>query len=695
MTFGLDEFGLEIKTIDTIKTEMRDKFRSVMGQGINVDERALLGQIIGVTSEREALVWEVLEQIYNSQYPDTAEGVPLDNVASITGTIRKDPTKSIGIATLIGTAGINVPALSVVSVLGNSSSRFLTDTAALILPGTDEIQTVAFLQVPDGGTFQLGFGAETTASLDETAVAGDVEAALEALDGIDDVTVTGSFAAGFVITFLGSNGLSPQPLITIVVNTLTDTEEGTVTTDGTDVDGEYFLMQEAGGSVAFWIDEDDSGTTIPAGAAAADRAVEITTIAAADSASVRATKVAAVMLADAAFSSASAIGAIISYVVSAAGALVDGADGDTGWAFATTTQGRSAGDLTITPTETTPGVFPQVDVGVTAETAGEVAAPAGSLTVIETPITGWSSVTNALDIDVGTDVEVDQPFKLRRLAEIAIAGKATLEAIRSAMLAISDVTEAVVFQNKTSIIDSEGRPPKSVDIVVENGDDAVIAAEIFDVVAAGIETIGTETEILFDSQGFSQTIKFSRPTDVPMSLEVALAVNPALYPADGDLQVENAILAYGAALGIGDDVIVVPQLICSFANIPGILDAAIKLGAAAIPADGTDTVVATDDTGDLLLTTGSPHGLLVANRVKFTTTGTLPPGLSPGVVYFIVAVPGASTLKVSLLRGGDPIGFSGSGSGVHTVSFGGLDNNMLIFARELAKFDSSRITVTS
>ena len=49
-------------------------------------------------------------------------------------------------------------------------------------------------------------------------------------------------------------------------------------TAGTGLDRAYFLLEDVAGTVAFWIDIDDSGSTIPAGASAADRAVEITTI---------------------------------------------------------------------------------------------------------------------------------------------------------------------------------------------------------------------------------------------------------------------------------------------------------------------------------------------------------------------------------------------------------------------------------
>jgi hypothetical protein len=48
------------------------------------------------------------------------------------------------------------------------------------------------------------------------------------------------------------------------------------------LDGKYFELQDSGGSVVVWIDVDDSGTSPPAEAIAADRALEVTTIVADD-----------------------------------------------------------------------------------------------------------------------------------------------------------------------------------------------------------------------------------------------------------------------------------------------------------------------------------------------------------------------------------------------------------------------------
>jgi hypothetical protein len=67
----------------------------------------------------------------------------------------------------------------------------------------------------------------------------------------------------------------------------------------------------------------------------------------------------------------------------------------------------------------------------------------------------------------------------------------------------------------------------------------------------------------------------------------------------------------------------------------------------------------------------SSHGLNAGDPVLFTTSGTLPTGLSPSVVYYVIATNlGANQFSVSTTLGGSIQTFSTSGSGTHTVHSG-------------------------
>jgi uncharacterized phage protein gp47/JayE len=369
-TYGISSTGLEIKRLADIKTELETSFKTQFGTAHNIDSRSPSGQLIGILAEREALLWELIEQLYNAQYPDSAEGIPLDNVVSITGTIRKPATKSTAVITIFGTLGTVIPAGSIVSVQGNSTARFVLDTQVTIAAG------------------------------------------------------------------------SPN----------------------------------------------------------------------------------------------------------------------------------------------------QINGNFTAETAGALQALSGTLTVIDTPISGWTTCTNALDAVVGQNEETDSELKIRRIQELSLAGKSTFEAIKSSLSAIDNVNAVVLFTNNSNIVDGEGRAPHTIDAVVEGGINQDIAQTLFDTIGAGLETIGDITVNITDSQNFTHPIKFSRPDEIEIWIEIDLTTD-ATFPVDGVTQVRNAILAYGLNLLIGEDVIVYPKLMSSFSSIIGITDVAIRVGIAVDPTLDNNIVI--------------------------------------------------------------------------------------------------------
>lgn len=64
--------------------------------------------------------------------------------------------------------------------------------------------------------------------------------------------------------------------------------------------------------------------------------------------------------------------------------------------------------------------------------------------------------------------------------------------------------------------------------------------------------------------------------------------------------------------------------------------------------------------------TKTAHGLVVGERVYFTTTGALPTGLSANTMYYVVSS-ATDTITISATSGGAAINTSGSQSGTHTL----------------------------
>jgi len=92
---------------------------------------------------------------------------------------------------------------------------------------------------------------------------------------------------------------------------------------------------------------------------------------------------------------------------------------------------------------------------------------------------------------------------------------------------------------------------------------------------------------------------------------------------------------------------------------------------------GTDLDETTPEPGDpyqtVTITIASPgvvtdtaHGMSAGQKIKFTTTGALPTGLTAGTTYYVKTVSDANSYTVSATNGGSAINTSGSQSGTHT-----------------------------
>jgi len=223
-----------------------------------------------------------------------------------------------------------------------------------------------------------------------------------------------------------------------------------------------------------------------------------------------------------------------------------------------------------------------------SENTGPVAAPAGTLTVIETPVAGWTAVTNPLDATLGADLETDAALRIRREEELRATGAAALEAVRADVLAVPGVTACTVFENTTGVTDPDGIPAKAIEVMVSGGADAAIRAAIWASKAAGIEPHGGVSGTVIDSQGISHTVKFSRPTAKLVYLDVYLRKTSS-YPVDGDAQVKAQLAAKTYAAG--DDV--VSWALKRLVTVAGVYDVpTIYVGLVAWPASEATLVVA-------------------------------------------------------------------------------------------------------
>jgi hypothetical protein len=87
-----------------------------------------------------------------------------------------------------------------------------------------------------------------------------------------------------------------------------------------------------------------------------------------------------------------------------------------------------------------------------------------------------------------------------------------------------------------------------------------------------------------------------------------------------------------------------------------------------------------------VITAASAHNLEDTMAVSFSTTGSLPTGLTAGTIYYVVNKT-PTTFNVEATIGGGAINTSSAGSGTHTVT---TEGNRLIVTGDAAANDISR-----
>lgn len=176
---------------------------------------------------------------------------------------------------------------------------------------------------------------------------------------------------------------------------------------------------------------------------------------------------------------------------------------------------------------------------------GPIPALAASLTAILTPRTGWNTVINTEDAELGVPDETDASYRRRILVSSMVPSSGPVDSLYSGIASVAGVTYTRVYQNRDVVADSRGLIAKSIGAVVVGGDDNEIGKEIYLRSAAGLSYSGNTNVTVTDFQGVMVNVSFYRPVEVPIKVSVTVRVTDAsLWPSDGAEQIKAAILLY-------------------------------------------------------------------------------------------------------------------------------------------------------
>ena len=192
-------------------------------------------------------------------------------------------------------------------------------------------------------------------------------------------------------------------------------------------------------------------------------------------------------------------------------------------------------------------------VDATCTKLGDITTNINTITQIVNPTKGWISVTNTTVPAMGQPIETDEQLRKRQSISVANPSQTVIESTEGAIAGIEGVTRYRVYENDTSITDSNGIPSHSISAVVEGGTDKEIAQAIYLRKGPGCGTYGNTTVQLIPRSTVPININFSRPSylDIDVQLKVKALTG---YTNEVENDIIEQVRYYLSILEIGQDV---------------------------------------------------------------------------------------------------------------------------------------------
>lgn len=153
----------------------------------------------------------------------------------------------------------------------------------------------------------------------------------------------------------------------------------------------------------------------------------------------------------------------------------------------------------------------------------------GVITQIVTTVDGWTACTNDIAPIKGRLTQTDAEARTSYTNRVASRGTGTVASIVSLLYSdVDGVTFAAGYENYNDTTDAAGRPPHSIEIVVQGGSDEDVANIIWKNKAGGIRAYGKHYAYATDINGNRQYLEFTRVNDVYLLLSVTVTSSGGL-----------------------------------------------------------------------------------------------------------------------------------------------------------------------
>lgn len=216
-------------------------------------------------------------------------------------------------------------------------------------------------------------------------------------------------------------------------------------------------------------------------------------------------------------------------------------------------------DASLGFTATSTGTY---QISFACSQAGPIVIGTATLTVIATPVSGWTSVTNTSSGTVGSTVASDTDFRTEQELDLTASGTATAAAIEASLpydegtgAGVAGVLSATVLENYTDVTDANGVPARHIEVILytdgtETPND--VATKIFEEKPAGCATYGSSHGYYVDQNNETHTVYYTLVDDVQIFIRYSLTTSTGYVggAAVKDFVVEEATKRHKAGMTV-------------------------------------------------------------------------------------------------------------------------------------------------
>lgn len=544
---GLTRDGFARRRLVELQAELEEGLVQAFGPEVNVDVDSVFSRVLGTTARGLAEVWELGEDVYNGRYPGSAAGAELDHVVGLVGLQRRAGGCVVAELELLGIPGAVVPAGAQVAST-NTAVRFQS-----ALPITlQSVPTVGvrlrFTALFPYTRYEITIAGTTVAETTGATVSAfpTVPLSLQLQTQAPQLGVLPPMAAPDHLLLFALDPAAPIPAWSAAVV----------------LPQIYDIRVEALPGASHQLNINGVGLAVGGGADARVVAQRL------------ADRIAQLGQPLVTWGPAQLQSALPSTAQAAWLRIFGTAPGQRLLNIALTVNltGR-APSLTLVDTQRITGNTGRARLEFTCLTAGPIALPAGDIRQIATPAPGWLRARNPMPTGAPLPPESDTALRRRRWQTLVTPDASVVDAIRAQLAALAQVTQVFVLEN-SSHLPMQGRAPKSIEVVIEGGDDAQIVQRLWEVKPAGIATVSTLgtplSRAVVDGAGKLHTVVITRPRPIYLWIHAELTRHPEeTLPSAWESLGRQALMSQASTLGLGQDVIA-GRLVAAIHRVPGI-----------------------------------------------------------------------------------------------------------------------------